>query len=130
MPVAIRAGVSVGLMSAMGRSLAGIERVFDALDHLLEGVRPRAETELGAGNLAGVGRTADRDMGDLGGLEDALDELTAIPFARLREQEAALQVDSSLGWKTDGKVHGCSWSWARRRDRQADADKIRSRPVI
>ena len=46
-------------------------------------------------------------MGDLGCLEDALDELPAVPFARLGEQEAALQVNSSLGWKTDGKVHGC-----------------------
>ena len=70
--------------------------------------------------------TADGDLRDLGRLEDALDELTAVPFARLREQEAALQVNASLGWKTDGKVHGCSSSWARRRDRLADEDQIRS----
>ena len=83
-------------------------------------VRPRTETELRAGNLAGVGRTADRDMSDLGRLEDAFDELPAIPFTGLREQEATLQVNSSLGWKPDGKVHGCSSSRIRRRTCLAD----------
>ena len=62
--------------------------------------------------------TADRDLGDLGRLEDALDELTAVAFARLREQEATLQVNSSLGRKTDGKIHGC-FSLRKRWDRRS-----------
>ena len=63
-----------------------------------------------ARNLAGSSLTPDRDLGNLGRLEDPFDELTAISFVRLREQEAALQVNSPSGWKTDSKVHGCSWS--------------------
>ena len=37
-------GVAVGLMTAVGGSLAGTERVFDALDDLLERVCSGAET--------------------------------------------------------------------------------------
>jgi hypothetical protein len=89
-------------------------------------VCPRTETELRAGNLARVSRTADRDLSDLGRLEYSFDKLAAIPFAGLRKQEAALQVNSSLGWKTDGEVHGYSWSQARRRDCLAGRYQVES----
>ena len=104
--VAIGSRVSVGLLRAIRRELAGIQRLFDAIDHLLECVRPRTETELRPGNLGRIDRTADRDLSDLGGLKNALDKLTAVSLARLGEQEAALQVNAAPGWKTDGKVHG------------------------
>ena len=98
--------MSVGLLRAIRRDLAGIQRILDAIDHLLERVRARTETELRAGNFGRVGRTANCDLGNLGGLKNTLDKLTAISLARLGEQEAALQVNAALGWKTDGKVHG------------------------
>ena len=96
--------------------LAGTQRVFDAFDHLLERVGSGTKTQLGARDLARTGLTADRDLGDLGCLEYAFDELTAVAFVRVREQEAAFEVNSPLGWKTDGKIHGCSWYRARRRE--------------
>jgi hypothetical protein len=63
-------------------------------------------------------------MSDLGRLEHAFDEPPAIPFAGLSEQEATLEMNSSLRWKPDGEVHGCSWEWTRRRDYLADGNQI------
>jgi hypothetical protein len=108
MRMAVGVGVAVGLMNAAGRTLTGAQRVFDAFNHLLERECSRAEFQLGTWNVARALLTPDGDLSDLGCLKDAFNELTAVAFARLREQEAAFQVNSSLGWKTDGEVHGCS----------------------
>jgi hypothetical protein len=108
MRMAISAGMPIRMMNAVGGALAGAQRVFDAFNNLFERVSSRTKPQLGARNVTRARKTADGDLSDLGCLENPFDELTAIELVRLREQEAALQVNSSLGWKTDGEVHGCS----------------------
>ena len=56
-------------------------------------------------NFTGPLLTLDCDLSDFRGLKHSFQKPAAFRIMRLGEEEATLEVNSSLVWKTDGKIH-------------------------
>jgi hypothetical protein len=65
-------------MNSTGANFARVQQPGDSIDNLFQGVCLGAEAQLCAGNLGGALLALDRDLGNLGGLEHAFDEPTAV----------------------------------------------------
>jgi hypothetical protein len=94
------------VVNSAGGNLLGVQQPRDSSDDIFERVSPGAKTQLGSRNLGGALLTPDGDLSDLRGLEHTFQESATVGLMGVCEQKSALEVNSPLGRKTDGKIHG------------------------
>src|SRR5271157_5269502 len=99
-------GCYVSTVPARLSGAARIQAGRDPPDDLRQRVRPLRVPQLGVRQLTSSLVRVDRDVADLGSLENTLQEHPARLISRLAKKRAALEANLALAGEADGDIHG------------------------